>query len=795
MRSLFGTLLLVVMLLGGISPALAASITWDGGGANTLWSTTGNWSTDTVPGAGDIAVFDATSTKAVSIPVATSIGGISISSSYTGVITKSGGVLLTIGTGSYAQGGGTLKGGTGSIIINGSFAQSGGTFRAPTGALRVVKGVTRTGGSFVSNHGTFVPFGSGGQTLTAGNAVFNNILFADNGLIGHWRLDEASGTLASDAAGGKNNGTYTNAPVATTDVPTVSFSNTRARQFDGTNDCVLIPGFMDGPSNFSISIWMKRDTGDSQGELISIANSATIRLDGGALTGFFFNGGSWLFTSSYAISDASWHHVTYVFLPSFQRLYVDGVLRGESGYSSAVSYTGGLSDTYIGGFCGEGRDFKGSLDDVRIYNRVLNQNEITRLAEGYGNPNVSDAITLASNLALSGSLTIHSTLDVSSSNYSVTASGSWLNNGGIFTARSGTVTLNGAGRQTLQGGGSSFSTLRILSSSGTTLTDSVTVGSALTIGAGAVLSVPTYTLTATTSTITNAGTIRQTSGGKIVHTGDLAVSPSTITPGNTLTVSVTDTDANTDGTALDTLTIYIRSEAEDVTLTETAVASGIFTGTIATANGTRVSQNGTIEVDGRCGTTLEFVYTDAQDTSDSHEEDILFDASGSGCGASTGGGSGGGGGGGGGRSTPSTTSPSSGTSSSAKSASSTPGSIKGVNGSSALSRLQQRKLLREKRRSSRSSSSSLSSVRPAAVPAGPSLPLPPAPASSNSSMTHRIKVYAVNLRQWASYDAPRLAVLPQGKELIILRTIGSWLEIQLPSGQTGFVIGTSVEGK
>jgi hypothetical protein len=87
------------MLLGGISPALAASITWDGGGANTLWSTTGNWSTDTVPGAGDIAVFDATSTKAVSIPVATSIGGISISSSYTGVITKSGGVLLTIGTG------------------------------------------------------------------------------------------------------------------------------------------------------------------------------------------------------------------------------------------------------------------------------------------------------------------------------------------------------------------------------------------------------------------------------------------------------------------------------------------------------------------------------------------------------------------------------------------------------------------------------------------------------------------------------------------------------------------------
>jgi hypothetical protein len=172
-------------------------------------------------------------------------------------------------------------------------------------------------------------------------------------------------------------------------------------------------------------------------------------------------------------------------------------------------------------------------------------------------------------------VTIHSTLDVSSSNYSVTASGSWLNNGGIFTARSGTVTLNGAGRQTVQGGGSSFSTLRILSSSGTTLTDSITVGSALTIGAGAVLSVPTYSLTATNATITNAGTIRQTSGGKIVHTGAVSVSPSSVTPGGSISITVNDSDANTDGTAADTLTAYVRSESEDMTLTETSASSGL----------------------------------------------------------------------------------------------------------------------------------------------------------------------------------------------------------------------------
>jgi hypothetical protein len=222
-----------------------------------------------------------------------------------------------------------------------------------------------------------------------------------------------------------------------------------------------------------------------------------------------------------------------------------------------------------------------------------------------------------------------------------------------------------------------------------------------------------------------------------------------------------------------------------MTLTETSASSGIFTGSISTGNGTRVAQNGIIEVDGRCGITLEFVYADPQDTSDTPDADVVFDATSSGCGASPTGG--GGGGGGGGRSMSTTTN----TSTPASGTSSSPGSIRGVTGTSALSRLQQRKLLREKRRSSRASTRTPSTV----APAGPSLPPPATPAPSHSTMTHRIKAYAVNLRQWASPDAPRLAVLSKGTELQILRTIGSWLEIQLPSGQTGFVIGTSVEGK
>ena len=39
-------------------PALAADVTWDGGGGDHLWATASNWDTDTVPGTADVAYLD-----------------------------------------------------------------------------------------------------------------------------------------------------------------------------------------------------------------------------------------------------------------------------------------------------------------------------------------------------------------------------------------------------------------------------------------------------------------------------------------------------------------------------------------------------------------------------------------------------------------------------------------------------------------------------------------------------------------------------------------------------------------
>src|SRR5215813_14530290 len=59
-------------------PALAVNRTWDGGAADNNWSSPLNWSGDVIPGPGDIAIFDATSTKDAIIDTSFSVAGVAI---------------------------------------------------------------------------------------------------------------------------------------------------------------------------------------------------------------------------------------------------------------------------------------------------------------------------------------------------------------------------------------------------------------------------------------------------------------------------------------------------------------------------------------------------------------------------------------------------------------------------------------------------------------------------------------------------------------------------------------------
>jgi hypothetical protein len=189
-------LLLATIAVGALAllyfsrPVSAVNRTWDGGGATNNWSEAANWSGDVVPGIGDVAVFDGTSTKDATIDVNINVQGIQINSGYTGTIIQAGSHTITItsnGFGAFTQSGGTFNGGSGDIRLTGdanqdhNFTLSGGTFTSTSGTLFLSRGFVHNPGSGTFNHnGGTVTFESGSSpsiSVSAAGETFNNLNF------------------------------------------------------------------------------------------------------------------------------------------------------------------------------------------------------------------------------------------------------------------------------------------------------------------------------------------------------------------------------------------------------------------------------------------------------------------------------------------------------------------------------------------------------------------------------------------------------------------------------------------
>ena len=97
--------------------------------------------------------------------------------------------------------------------------------------------------------------------------------------------------------------------------------------------------------------------------------------------------------------------------------------------------------------------------------------------------------------------------------------------------------------------------------------------------------------------------------------GTVDITESSILPGANLTLTVDDTDLDTDGGSMQTVTVTVENtttnETEDVVLTETGNNTGVFTNTLATIFGTSAGTNddGTLVVQN--GETAEVTYNDA----------------------------------------------------------------------------------------------------------------------------------------------------------------------------------------
>lgn len=197
-------------------------------------------------------------------------------------------------------------------------------------------------------------------------------------LIGFWELDETSGTTALDSSGNGANGSHVNGPsIAQT---TVDPSLGTAYRFNGANQEINLGATFNGlTSDFTVSAWINPD--DTSG-VQRVFSSST-----GPGWGFGLNGANLRFTT-FGILDynltlgspivaGEWTHLAVTFDSSFDaEFFVNGVSQGTLAGSSAAN--AGTGVYRIGSRNGE--NFDGFIDEVRLYNEVLSDAEVSSLA-------------------------------------------------------------------------------------------------------------------------------------------------------------------------------------------------------------------------------------------------------------------------------------------------------------------------------------------------------------------------------------------------------------------------------
>jgi len=141
---------------------------WDGGGVDDNFDTAENWIGDIAPTTGNAIYFDATSTKDCTWNDATSFTQVTVDSGYTGTITTSEHITLTVGI---IVGDGTLTLGASKNINTALFQlDAGATFNATSSnAITCTGNIAVNSGSTVDLSGaTFTAGGTGVQAIDFG---------------------------------------------------------------------------------------------------------------------------------------------------------------------------------------------------------------------------------------------------------------------------------------------------------------------------------------------------------------------------------------------------------------------------------------------------------------------------------------------------------------------------------------------------------------------------------------------------------------------------------------------------
>lgn len=201
-----------------------------------------------------------------------------------------------------------------------------------------------------------------------------------SGLVGHYPLK----SNANDYSGNGYNGTVSGALLSTN-----RFSEVGSYIFDGTDDYInLNRNLLTYPENFTISCWVYNDVSGSESYVrifdggyggstqygFAITGTA---VDQSTSYGFYVRTtDDGLKSISFTLADLTWIHLVCIKNGTNIQVYGNGVYIGENTLKQSEYRIS--KSTNLGGIVNN-NNFKGKIDDVRIYNRALTINEIAQI--------------------------------------------------------------------------------------------------------------------------------------------------------------------------------------------------------------------------------------------------------------------------------------------------------------------------------------------------------------------------------------------------------------------------------
>ncbi|QQR77585.1 MAG: LamG domain-containing protein [Candidatus Moraniibacteriota bacterium] len=223
------------------------------------------------------------------------------------------------------------------------------------------------------------------------NAPIENRL--SQGILGYWKLDDGSGTNATDSSGNGNTLAMTGSPSWTTgQIGAYSLDFSGSGQYLSIADPASgILDFVDG-ADFTIVGWFNRDTFAADHTIVAKKTDQTTNAGyvvwvdnnaGNDYLNFEISDGTDTYSATGAtnLSATGWHHFAAVWNDNTgMYLYLDGSLDGSTTTSTAAINSLANANAFrIGAESDAGVPFDGKIDDVRLYGKALSEDAVKRL--------------------------------------------------------------------------------------------------------------------------------------------------------------------------------------------------------------------------------------------------------------------------------------------------------------------------------------------------------------------------------------------------------------------------------